>query len=127
MTIEFVDDCDCAHGPHEETGGAVGEAMRKGRLKHDPYRPECPNILSFGVANQTNKYDTLLHFWVLRDSKGGRIGGSADFFESKDEAMRNCIAIFGKEIWAGYHIAATERDHQLLQMIGIEIETRVSG
>ncbi|QJD49642.1 hypothetical protein HWD32_gp67 [Gordonia phage Secretariat] len=111
MTIEYVTEClnDCDEEFHAE---------------EDVFRPEQPNVLQFKQVNQTSQHDKLVHYWVLSDHAGVRIASSCHFYESKDEAMKNCIAIFGKELWAGYHLVRKDAEWNRLLEIAEWIENR---
>lgn len=114
MTIEIEPDCACETQDRDEV-------YQKQREK-DPYRPTQPNILQFKKVNQSSPSDTLVHYWVLRDHQGAHIIGSSHFFQSKEEAIRNCLAIFSKELWAGYHRVTREDDWELVLEEGCKIE-----
>ena len=114
--------CTCGEGRMDLR--STNNPNHQAWIKGDPYRPERPNVLYFHKANRANKDDTQLDFWVLRDGNGHRIAASCDFYESKERAMLNAIAIFGKEIWAGYHEVSNQNDGALLPALAIEIESQ---
>lgn len=86
----------------------------------DPYRPEHPNNLYF-VAD---RYPRKTHYyWQLQSHDGKVIGSSNESYPEKIDAIRNAIALFGKEIWAGYHIVVDPSDHRLVLEEGVRQET----
>ncbi|WNN94388.1 hypothetical protein SEA_ENDAVE_68 [Gordonia phage EndAve] len=145
MTIEIEPNCVCETQNHEEcenddhepgcTCGCAhyltriflakdrNEVYQKQREK-DAFRPPQPNILQFKQVNQSSPADRLTHYWVLRDNNGAHICGSSHFFESKAEAIENCLAIFSKELWAGYHRVTKEDDWELVLQIGMDMERK---
>ncbi|QXO13072.1 hypothetical protein SEA_FIGLIAR_65 [Gordonia phage Figliar] len=145
MTIEIEPNCACETQDHEECGNddhepgctcgcahyltrlflprAGTETYQKQREK-DAFRPQQPNVLSFKKVNQSSPADTLVHYWVLRDNQGAHIVGSSHFFQTKEEAMKNCIAIFSKELWAGYHQVPKEDDWEQLLQLGMDMERK---
>lgn len=87
----------------------------------DPHRPEKPNLLYFRERQNVSRHSNK-HYWVLTDHSGIRIASSHTNFLDKHGAIRNCIDLFGKEIWAGYHHIPDSVDYQLVLDEGIRRE-----
>lgn len=138
MTIEHEPNCACETQNHQECENDDHEpgctcgcahyltriflAKEQKKQANDPYRPKFPNILRFKRQKPYRGRDALAYYWTLKDKFGALIVDSTGTFDSKELAMRNCIAIFGKELWAGYHVVEDQKDWEQILAIGKEIE-----
>lgn len=82
-------------------------------------KPAKPNKLYFyetepRVAGAKKQYG-----WTLRSSNGKTIGASSELYSKKIYAIKNAIALFGKELWAGVHIVPDEADNALVLKEGV--------
>lgn len=94
---------------------------QKNRVK-DPHRPATPNILYFQEFVPATGENLLSYNWVLKNGDGIRIGSSCGIFSTKNEVVRNAIAVMGKEIWAGYHVVDDRDYYVYTQEVGVMIE-----
>lgn len=131
-TIDYTNECDNDdHNPGCICGVPFFNAFNsKTRVpvtpKNDPYRPDEPNKLYFKKLDPTFNGDEQLHLWEIRNPLGVRIASANDIYFTKIEAIKNTIAIFGRELREGDHRVVDDRDNALVleELHRIENEVR---
>lgn len=84
--------------------------MARLKEKLDPHA----NKLYFLAHQPTGPNKSAYYSWVLKDYHGARIGMSIDVYPEKISAVRNAIALFGREIFAGEHKTIDPEDQTLV-------------
>lgn len=87
--------------------------------KVDMPKPAKPNKLYFYETEPRVEGAKKQYGWTLKSSNGKTIGTSSEQYSKKIYAIRNAITLFGKELWAGFHIVPDEADNALVLKEGV--------